>query len=185
MLKNILIYIVKMAENNRKVIRKAGRTIVLRTTENFSTEGLTGLLQHNDLQNGKHFLVFDTIDNSKTAFKTLRSNAKLSVRFAYYRIFFNMNGIEADADYSQLKKQHSEWLAENSGANVLYYKQYMKDNKFIGCGDFTVDTKESMDKLLDKDGLKTYSFGVYSGTYYRYNKKNDKNVEQPQQQASA
>lgn len=179
-----------MAENNnntttKKVIRKAGRTIVLRSTESFSTEGLTGLLQHNDLQNGKHFLVFDTIDNSKSAFKTLRSNAKLSVRFAYYRVFFTMNGIDASADYSQLKKQHMDWLTQNSGAQVLYYKQYMKDNKFLGCGDFTVDTKESMDKLLEKDGLKTYAFESYSGTYYRYNKKTDKQEGEQQEQSTA
>lgn len=163
--------------NNKKVIRKAGRTIVLRTTENVNTDGLTGLLQHNDLQNGKHFLVFDTIDNSKCAFKTLRNNQNISVRFAYYRVFFTMTGIEANADYSTLKKEHMEWLTQNSDAQVLYYKQYMKDNKYIGCGDFTVDTKESMDKLLDKEGLKNYSFSTYSGTYYRYNKKTDKQEE--------
>ena len=172
-----------MSENNtntKKTIRKAGRTIVLRSTENFSTEGLTGLLQHNDLQNGKHFLVFDTIDNSKNAFKTLRSNANLSVRFAYYRVFFTMSGIDASADYTQLKKQHMDWVTLNSSAQVLYYKLYMKDNKFLGCGDFTVDTKESMDKLLDKEGLKNYSFDSYSGTYYRYNKKSDKEEESNQ-----
>ncbi len=170
-----------MAENNtnnKKVIRKAGRTIVLRTTEKISSDGLKGLLQHNDLQNGKHFLVFDTIENSKIAFKTLRSNANISVRFAYYRVFFTMNGIDANADYSQLKKSHMDWLTQNSDAQVLYYKQYMKDNKYLGCGDFTVDTKESMDKLLDKDGLKNYSFDSYSGIYYRYNKKTEKPDEQ-------
>jgi len=177
-----------MAENNntnnlKKTIRKAGRTIVLRTTENLSTEGLTGLLQHNDLQNGKHFLVFDTIDNSKSAFKTLKNNAKLSVRFAYYRVFFTMNGIDENADYTQLKKTHMDWLTQNSGAQVLYYKQYMKDNKFLGCGDFTVDTKDSMDKLLEKEGLKNYSFDSYTGTYYRYNKKTDKQEETNQTNA--
>ena len=166
-----------MAENNntpKKVIRKAGRTIIVRSNESVSTENLTGLLENINLQNGKHFLVFDTIDNSKSAFKMLRNNVNLSVRFAYYRVFFTMNGINTDSDYSNLKKQHIDWLTQNSGAQVLYYKQYMKDNKYLGCGDFTVDTKESMDKLLDKDGLKTYSFDSYSGTYYRYNKKTDK-----------
>jgi hypothetical protein len=167
-----------MAENTnnttKKVIRKAGRTIIVRSNNSFSTEGLVGLLQNIDLHNGKYFLIFDTIENSKNAFKTLKSNVNLSVRFAYYRVFFTMNGINTNSDYSDLKKHHMDWLTQNSGAQVLYYKQYMKDNKYLGCGDFTVDTKESMDKLLDKDGLKNYSFDSYSGTYYRYNKKTDK-----------
>lgn len=166
--------------NTKKIIRKSGRTLIIRTTEELSTEELTltGLLQHNNLQNGKHFLVFDTIENSKNAFKLLKNNFKLSVRFAYYRVFFTMNGITSDMDYSQLKKQHTEWLTENCGAEVLYYKQYMKDNKFIGCGDFTIDTKDSMDKLLDKDHLKNYTIETLSGTYYRYNKKNDQKLNE-------
>ena len=85
-----------------------------------------------------------------------------------------MNGITNKTDYSQLKKHHMDWLTQHSSAEVLYYKQYMKDSKYLGCGDFTIDTKDSMDKLLDKDGLKNYSFETYTGTYYRYNKKNDK-----------
>jgi hypothetical protein len=171
-----------MAEprNNKKVIRKAGRTIILRTNDEFTPKDLSGLLQHNNLQNGKHFLLFDSIENSKNAFKILKNNANLSVRFAYYRVFFTMNGISDNAEYSQLKKQHIEWLTQNSEAEVLYYKQYMKESKFIGCGDFTVDTKESMDKLLDKEGLKNYSFDGFTGTYYRYNKKNDKSQQEEQ-----
>lgn len=164
--------------NFKKVTKKASRTIVLRASEDFTPSDLTGLLQHNDLQNGKHFLVFDTIENSKNAFKSLKSNAKLNVRFAYYRVFFTMTGIHDNADYSQLKQQHREWLTNNSGANILYYKQYMKDGKYIGCGDFTIDTKESMDKLLDKDLLKNYSFNGLSGVYYRYNKKSENKQEE-------
>lgn len=179
-----------MQENNnnvntsKKIIRKSGRTLVLRATEELSTEGLAGLLQHNNLQNGKHFLVFDTIENSKNAFKLLKTNLKISVRFAYYRVFFTMNGIDSNSEYYLLKKQHTEWIAQNSGAEVLYYKQYMKDNKFIGCGDFTVDTKESMDKLLDKEGLKNYTIETLSGTYYRYNKKTDQKSEEVTNDAS-
>jgi hypothetical protein len=167
-----------MQENNytndnevKKMVRKSGRTLVLRSNTELNTKELTGLLQHNNLQNGKHFLVFNNIENSKNAFKILKNN--FSVRFAYYRVFFTMTGIDSNTDYLQLKKQHTEWLTQNSDAEVLYYKHYMKDNKFIGCGDFTVDTKDTMDKLLDKDGLKNYSFNTLSGTYYRYNKKTD------------
>lgn len=162
-----------MLEYNKKVIRKSGRTLIIRTSDILSIEGLDGLLQNNDLQNGKYFLVFDTIDNAVSAFKILKNNNNFNVRFAYYRVFFTMSGIDANSDYSQLKKLHSDWITQNTGAEVLYYKQYMKDNKFIGCGDFTIDTKESMDKLLNKDEFKNYTIDTLSGTYYRYNKKTD------------
>jgi len=164
--------------NFKKVIKKAGRTIIIRSSDKNLTDSLDGLLTHVNLENGKHFLVFDTIDNSKNAFKSLKTNAKNNVKFGYYKVFFTMNGIDTDADYSKLKNQHIEWLTQNSGANVLYYKQYMKDGKYLGCGDFTIDTKLSMDKLLDKDGLKNYTCEKYSGTFYRYNKKNDQDQEQ-------
>jgi hypothetical protein len=173
-----------LIENNdngmkrKKIIRKAGRTIVLRTDLEFTPpENLTGIINHITVNNGKHFLVFDNIDNSKDAFKILKSNQNYSVRFAYYKLFFKMNGLDEKTDYSIIKKLHTDWIAENSEGNVLYYKQYKKDGKMLGCGDFTIDTKESMDKLLNKDKLKTYSFDIYSGTNYRYNKKGDTNEE--------
>jgi hypothetical protein len=68
---------------------------------------------------------------------------------------------------------------------IIKLTEYMKDNKFIGCGDFTVDTKESMDKLLDKEGLKNYTIETLSGTYYRYNKKTDQKSEEVAHDASA
>ena len=159
--------------------KKAGRTIIVRTLEDFSTDNIEGVLQINSVRDNKYFIVFDTIQNAKNAFKLLKSNPNISVRFAYYRIFFTMEGINKDLDYSNLKKLHTEWLSSNSLGEVLYYKQYMKDNLFLGCGDFTVDTKESMDKLLNKDELKTYSFDGLSGTYYRFNKKGDFEKKNP------
>ena len=84
-----------------------------------------------------------------------------------------MSGLDDSMNYNDIKAMHTKWIIENSGADVLYYKQYRKGDKYLGCGDFTIDTKESMDKLLDKDGLKNYTFDKYTGTYYRYNKKMD------------
>lgn len=157
----------------RKTVRKPGRTIVLRSDVEFSPKDLVGLSSHNIVNNGKQFLVFDNIENSKNAFKILKTNPDVNVRFAYYRIFFKMSGLDESSDYTEVKKVHTEWIILNSGADVLYYKQYKKDSKLIGCGDFTVDTKESMDKLLNKDELKMYTIDKYSGTFYRYNKKDD------------
>lgn len=157
--------------NNKNIVHKAGRTILIKTHDPILTESLEGLVNSIQTNNGNVFLVFDTIENSKSAFKILKQNYK--VKFAYYRVFFTITGLEDSTDYNDLKKNHIEWLTSNSGAEVLYYKQYKKNNKYLGCGDFTIDTKESLDKLLNKDEHKTYSFDNYSGSHYRYNKKSD------------
>jgi hypothetical protein len=162
---------------NKKMIRKPGRTLVIKSDQSVSTEGFTGLVNSAQTTNGSQFFIFDTVDNSKAAF-TLLKDANLKVRFAHYRLFFTMTGLDDNVNYNDLKTQHINWIVSNSGADVLYYKQYRKVGKFLGCGDFTIDTKESMDKLLDKEGLKNYTFDKYSGTFYRYNKKNDQEEQQ-------
>lgn len=153
-----------------KAIRKPSRTLVVNFDQPIITEGFIGLLNITQTNNGSQFLVFDNIENSKIVFDSL-SDANFKVRFAHYRIFFTMLGIEDTSDYNDIKDLHIKWITENSDANVLYYKQYKKEGIFSGCGDFTIDTKESMDKLLDKDSLKNYNLGKYHGIYYRYNKK--------------
>jgi hypothetical protein len=158
---------------NKKVIRKPGRTLVVKSEQSISTEGMTGLQNSVQTTSGSQFFIFDNVDNSKTAFKLIK-DMNLQVRFAHYRIFFTMTGFDDTVNYNDIKTQHTQWITENSNASVLYYKQYRKNDKFLGCGDFTIDTKESMDKLLDKEGLKNYAFDKFTGTYYIYNKKNDK-----------
>jgi hypothetical protein len=158
---------------NKKMARKASRTLVVKSDVDVSTEGFTGLVKTVKSENNSYFFVFDSVENSKAAFKTFKTRNQM-VRFAYYRLFFTMNGIDENDSYNDLKEQHTQWITANGDAQVLYYKQYRNGGKFLGCGDFTVDTKESMDKLLDRESLKNYSFGKYSGVNYRYNKKNDK-----------
>jgi hypothetical protein len=157
----------------KKMVRKAGRTILVKSQNTVNTDSLTGLVNSVQTNNGNQFLVFDTVDNSKVAFKTLKQNQDFKVKFAHYRVFFTMTGIEDTDDYTNLKKDHIDWIKNNSNADVLYYKQYKKDNHYLGCGDFTIDTKESLDKLLNKNELKTFTFDKFSGTFYRYNKKQE------------
>jgi hypothetical protein len=165
------------AQINKPVIRKPGRTILIKThneiTDKFT--GLTNSIYQNT--NGTQFLIFDTVENATSAFDALKQNTNIKVKYAHYRIFFTITGLDNTIDYTTLKNEHIQWLKSNSDADVLYYKQYRKGDNFIGCGDFTIDTKESMDKLLNKDELKQYSFNKYSGTYYRYNKKQEPNKE--------
>lgn len=160
------------SDQNKKAVRKPGRTLVVKSSDSVDSSTFTGLQNSVQTTNGSQFFVFDTIDNASTAFKTLKeSNHK--VKFAHYRLFFTMNGLDESVSYNDLKTQHINWIVANSDADVLFYKQYRKGGKFLGCGDLTIDTKESMDKLLDKDGLKNYSFDKFTGTFYRFNKKSD------------
>jgi hypothetical protein len=160
------------SEQTKKMIRKPGRTLVVKSSDPVSTTSFTGLQNSVQTSNGSQFFVFDTVDNASSAFKSLKElNHK--VKFAHYRLFFTMNGLDDNVSYNDLKTQHINWIVANSDADVLFYKQYRKGGKFLGCGDLTIDTKESMDKLLDKDGLKNYTFDKYSGTFYRFNKKSE------------
>jgi hypothetical protein len=159
-------------EDTQNTVKKSGRTLVIKAdNENIlDSYKLEGLKTKTYTNNGSFFLVFETVENSNEAFNKLK-NDNIKVRFAYYRLFFKMVGVEDSSNYNDIKKLHIDWIVKNSDANVLYYKQYRKVGKFLGCGDFTIDTKESMNKLLDKDGLKNYTIDKYSGTFYRYNKK--------------
>jgi hypothetical protein len=158
----------------KKVVRKTGRTILINTETEVSTEGLSGLQNNIFTNKGTQFLIFDTVENSVAAFKHYRDNNN-KVKFAHYKLFFTMSGLEDDTDYNVIKKIHVEWIKEKVDSDVLYYKQYKKNGKYIGCGDLTIDTKEAMDKLLNKDEMKNYEFDKYAGTYYRYNKRTEQN----------
>jgi hypothetical protein len=159
----------------KKMVRKPGRTILVRSQEPVLTESLVGL-QSSTQSNDNQFLVFDTVENSKNAFKILRQNQNYRVKFAHYRVFFTMTGLTDNDDYGLVKKDHINWVTLNSSALVLYYKQYKKGSQYLGCGDFTIDTKESLDELLNKDGGKTFSFGKYTGINYRYNKRDNQST---------
>lgn len=70
------------------------------------------------------------------------------------------------------QNEFMDYVGNQVQSSVLYCKFYRKDNKFIGCGDFTLDTLTGMNTLLDKDsGKNEYSFGSFKGTFYRFNKK--------------
>ena len=72
-----------------------------------------------------------------------------------------MNGLSDQSDYNSIKKSHIDYITEQTGTEVLYYKLYKKDkDSYLGCGDLTIDTKDGMDKLLQEESLKEYSFTV-------------------------
>lgn len=177
-------------QNKKKSVRKAGRTLLVSPSNGSSVSestfsGLTGLSVSHSTKNGSYFLTFDSVQNALDSFRKLRQDhPELRVKFARYQVFFTVTGLTDASDYSQVKQDLTSFVEKESGANVLYFKLYRKGSQYLGCGDLTVDTKDSMDKLLNKEGsLKNYTVGSLTGTFYRYNKTQNKDQEQDQADA--
>lgn len=171
--------------DNKKIIRKPGRTLLVSPTNQSSKNKtilskLTGLTTNHSTENGSFFLTFDTIQNSLDSFSYLRENhPEFRVKFARYQIFFTISGLENSSDYGVVKQNITNFVEKEAGAYILYFKLYRKGDKYLGYGDFTIDTKDAMDKLLKKDSLiKNFTIGELSGSFYRYNKtKQNQNSE--------
>lgn len=168
----------------KRFIRKAGRTLLVTFPNlNNSTVNYENLfnsttyegLQNTSTKNNNLFLTFDNITNSVKAYKKLRQeHSEWRVKFSYYRVFFTMVGLSNNNDYNTVKQSLVTFVSDKTNTNVLYCKFYRKDNNLLGCGDLTVDTIDGMNMLLNKeDGLKEFSFDSFSGTFYRFNDKQE------------
>jgi hypothetical protein len=127
---------------------------------------LTGLTTNHSTENGSFFLTFNTVQNALDSFNYLRQNySEVRVKFARYQIFFTISGLNSSSDYSIVKQNITNFVEKEADANVLYFKLYRKGDKYLGCGDFTIDTKDAMDKLLKKEvefhdeRVRKYQFG--------------------------
>lgn len=177
---------VDMEDKQKKSVRKAGRTILVKTISGSSIESsvfdsLVGLVSHSETKSSSsYFLTFDNVTNSVNAFRKLRTDSTdYKVKFSYYRVFFTVNGLTDSSDYNQVKQDIVNYVGDKTKSSVLYCKLYRKDNKYLGCGDFTIDTIDGMNILLAKEGgIKDFTVGQLSGTFYRYNGKKDKSEQQ-------
>jgi hypothetical protein len=168
-------------DNNKtkKVYKKAGRTILIKSASGSNIEedlinNLENVVNKSETKSQQSvFLTFDTIENALAGFKLIKAwNKDYRVKFSYYQIYFTINGLSDNFDYNQVKSEFINHLSTKIDSNVLYFKFYKKDDKYINCGDFTIDTFEGMNLLLNKEkGNKEYTFGSYNGIFYRYNSK--------------
>ena len=166
------------SQNQSKVAprTKAGRTLLVKPSNtNFSAsvfDGLTGLTsKHHIEKSDSYFLTFTSAKDALQSLKKLKSTKNVRVKFAQYRIFFKMEGLTDTTDYNTIKTAHTD-LIKKLGGDVLYYRLYRKENKFISSGDLTVDTKEAFDKLIssEENSSKQFKLEGVSGTHYRYKK---------------
>ena len=166
-------------DKKKKVVRKAGRTILVSpavTSGSSLSESMfsnfTGLSSTVPTKNGSFFLTFDTVQSALDNYRKLRQDhPNVRVKFSHYKVFFTVTGLTDSSDYTKVKQDLTNFVEKESDAQVLYFKLYRKGNKYLGCGDMTVDTKVSMDKLLNKESaLKNFTVGSLTGTFYRYNR---------------
>jgi len=165
-------------KNLNKVLRKPGKTLLVKSFYNFDETQLNNIAGvKNIFKNALGdtiFVEFDSVANSIKGMKEIRmtySNShNIKVKFSYYKLFFTLTGLNQEDDYNTIKKGLIDVIGDK--ASVLYCKLYCKDKKYIGCGDLTVDTLEGMNYLLSKDGgLKEFNFDKYSGIFYKFNNK--------------
>jgi hypothetical protein len=145
--------------------RKSSRTLLLKEVGNkeFKYDGLQTVDRS---PQGNVFLVFDTLENSRKAFKDLRVN-KVNCKYSYYKLFFKSSNLDTTKSYDELKGSFLSVLDGNvSGVNVLYFKYYKRDGKFTGSGDFVVDRKVDCDSFVTSRTLKFSD--TNDVTFYRF-----------------
>lgn len=179
------------ATNNKpRFIRKPGRTLLVQqTSDSFDStvlqnlEGLTS--SYHTERSNSYFLTFESLPHSLSVYRDLRANHSETVRvkFAHYRVFFTLQGLQQDTDYSNVKTAHTSYINDNLNGNVLYYKLYRKEGSYLDCGELTLDTKESLDLLVSADEnhkelTLTVDSLTLSGNHFRYNRKGKKEDSQ-------
>jgi hypothetical protein len=207
----------EMEFENKKSVVKPGRTLLVSastgsTVPESAVTNLQGLTKSFSTKNGSYFLTFDTIENAVNYHNKIKDEyPNLKDKFARYQLFFTLSGLTNEDDYTAVKKMLVEYVEQKTGGLVLYFKLYRKgDNYFfdtkgekpLGYGDMTVDTKEAMDLLLNKEGpLKNYTVQLeakevtvekngttetvskkainLSGTFYRFNKNSKTDTTTP------
>ena len=153
-----------MATKEQRPRRKAGRTLLV---SNEHKEELTfdGLVNTHTTNSGSRFLVFDNVENARSAYKKLRDDG-VRTKYSYYKVFFRLKDVSLDnVEYDELKNSVKELASSCGDVDVLYFKFYTKNKTLMGSGDLTVDTKEGLDALVSQ---KEMSFAGGSASFYRF-----------------
>jgi hypothetical protein len=167
-------------EDKKRPRRKAGRTLLISSehTEELTNTGILTDKTHKT-DGGSRFVVFDTTENARSAFRNLRSEG-VRVKYSYYKVFFRLSDVDLEnIEYDALKESVKEMISTlgDGTTNVLYFKFYTKNSTLMGSGDLTVDTKEGLDVLVN-DNEYTFSKGKVSFFRYRVRKQDDSNDQE-------
>ena len=156
--------------NEQRSRRKAGRTLLI-SNEYSEKLSFDGLKETHTTDGGSRFLVFDTIDNARSAYKTLRENG-VRTKYCYYKVFFRLKDVELEnMEYDSLKDEIISLANSIEDTNVLYFKFYTRNKTLMGSGDLTVDTKLGLDNLVSSKEL---NFNNGNASFYRFKVKSGK-----------
>ena len=82
--------------------RKPGRTLLV-SNEYKDEINLDGLDNIHETSSGSRFLVFNSTDNARDAYESLREKG-VKTKYSYYKVFLRLRDINLDVDYDELKK---------------------------------------------------------------------------------
>jgi len=166
-----------MATKEQRPRRKAGRTLLV-SNEHKDNLSFDGLDNTHTTSSGSRFLVFDNVENARSAYKTLRESG-VRTKYSYYKVFFRLKDVDLDnVEYDELKNAVKELATSCNDVDVLYFKFYTKNKTLMGSGDLTVDTKEGLDALVSQ---KEMDFANGSASFYRFKlKSKDEDDDAPE-----
>lgn len=154
---------------------KIGRTLLI---SNKSSEDIKedGIVSTHVTANGSKFVVFDSKENSQKAHASLKEKG-IQIKYAYYKLFFRLNDVNLnDSNYDDLKVNIINSIQKKFNTNVVYFKFYTKNKTLLGSGDLTIDTKESLDEILNEQEIEIDNIGNIM--FYRFKiKKNYSNED--------
>ena len=147
--------------------RKEGRTLLVNNDSVDIELNYDGITSTHKTESGARFVIFDSVEHASSAYNDL-TNKDVKVKYSYYKIFFRLSDYNPDEElnYDELKGKVCEKLGKLiKELNILYFKFYTKNNRLIGSGDFTVDTKETLDALIT---LKEMDLEPIKISFYRF-----------------
>lgn len=154
-----------MTEQERSNRRKAGKTILIKSDNEYSLN-YQGILNVSESRSGAKFVVFDNVENASSALNDL-TERNIRSKYSYYKLFFKLRDLKDDSTYDSIKNETIKKISEFDGdSNVLYYKLYRRNDVLSGCGDLVVDSKDTLDKLLQNKSLKIND--KTEVTFYRF-----------------
>ena len=164
-----------MDEQNNPRKKKSGRTLLIDANDKteLSYDTIESIHQ---TSNGSRFVVFNTAEDGEKAYNELTENG-VRVKYSYYKIFFRLRDMDLhDASYDILKAEiMAKLLSLGEKINVLYFKFYTKNNQLIGSGDLTLDSKDSLDAVVEQREIELSNGKV---SLYRYRLRSRNNFEQ-------
>lgn len=171
----------KYQHYNKKPVLKHGRTLLIKSNdtkklENINTDDLVGFIKASDIvKDTLRFLTFDNSENAYISLKILKRNPEFTIRFGYYKVFFIISGLTDESNYTEVKFDLIRNIKSKiPDANILYCKFYNTNGKYSGSGDLTVDTVDTMMKLIDKDdSAQSFCFNDIKGAFFRFNNNNN------------